>query len=78
MSVYSGKRLKSLRKKQSLSLRKLAITAVIPVSTLSALETGTRQVGGLRMDTATRLARSLGIDLNSLGGFYAEDEPDVD
>ena len=77
MTAPFGERLKRLREKQSLGLRELARTAIVPVSTLSALESGTRTGDGLTMATAKRLARTLGVDLNYLGGFYDECEKEA-
>ena len=73
MSDTFSERLKRLRSKQGVSLRTLGKTARVPVSTLSALETDARPGRGLTLETATRLARALGVDLNYLSGFYEEE-----
>ena len=74
MATVLRTRFKHLREQRGLSLRDLARAAVVPVSTLSALESGTRSVDGVRVITAKRLARALGVDLNYLGGMYEEAE----
>ena len=73
MPVTLGERLKTQRTKKRLSLRALAAAAVVPVSTLSALETGARDGAGLTLATATKIAHALDVDLNYLSGFYEED-----
>lgn len=69
-----GKRLRRLREQKPMGLRELARTAVVPVSTLSCLESGSRDGNGISVETAKRLARTLGVDLNYLCRFYDECE----
>jgi transcriptional regulator with XRE-family HTH domain len=75
MNDSVGERLRRLRKEKGLSLRQLAKQAVVPQSTLSAVETGTRGGRNLTLDTGKRLAKALGVTLDYLAGMY-EDEPE--
>lgn len=72
MTDTFGERLKRLRLQKSLGLRELARLAVVPVSTLSYLEAGTRDGEGLTVATVKRLAHTLGADLNYLCRFYED------
>jgi len=61
-----GERIKALRTLRGLTLRGLASTATVPLSTLSAVETGKRPGNGLTLATARKIARALGVTLDHL------------
>jgi Predicted transcriptional regulators len=61
-----GERIKDIRTTRGLTLRKLAATAAVPLSTLSAVETGKRPGNGLTLATARKIARALSITLDHL------------
>lgn len=61
-----GERLKHLREGKQLSLRQLATRAAVPVSTVSAVESGDRDGLGLQGSTLCRLAFVLGVSVDRL------------
>src|SRR5262245_56129664 len=67
-----GERLRTMREHRRLTLRGLSTLARVPVSTLSAVETGERPGLGVTMATGKRLACALGVTLDYLGGMYEE------
>lgn len=69
-----GQRLHTVRKNKHMTLRQLAEAAHVPLSTLSAIETGKRAGDGLTLATARRLAIALGITLDHLAFRYEEEE----
>lgn len=64
--VLIGQRLKDVREQRQLSLRALATLAAVPVSTLSAVESGDRQGENLTGDTLRKLAIALSVTLDYL------------
>lgn len=74
MAGAVGERIKKLRSSRKLTLRELAKLAEVPISTLSAIETGKRDGKNLTLETGRRLARALGTTLDYLSGVY-EGEP---
>lgn len=66
MPDHIGERLRHFRQQRGLTVRALASDAVVPVSTISAVETGARPGAGLTLATASRLAWTLGISLDAL------------
>lgn len=74
MADAVGERIKRLRRSRNLSLRQLAEAAKVPVSTLSAIESGERFGRNLTLETGKRLARALGISLDVIAGVYDEEE----
>ena len=80
MADSVGERLKRLRHDKKMSLRELARVADVPLSTLSAVESGGRMGRKLTLETGMRLARALGVTLDYLAGMYdgmSELEPAV-
>jgi transcriptional regulator with XRE-family HTH domain len=67
-----GERLKALRQKKGWSQRELARRAGVRHATLVELETGVRTE--TRTDIARRLAKALGVTLDSLAGMYEEND----
>lgn len=67
---YIGVRIKHLRTEQRMNRRQLASKAVVPISTISAVEKGARAGRWLTVETATKLAKALGV---SMTVFCAED-----
>lgn len=74
MADAVGERIKKLRLSRKLTLQQLADVADVPVSTLSAIETGARFGKNLTLETGKRLARALGISLDVIAGVYPEAE----
>ena len=66
MPDHIGANILFLRLHGGLTLRALATAARMPVSTLSAVEHGTRRGAGLTLATACRLATALGVSLDRL------------
>jgi transcriptional regulator with XRE-family HTH domain len=67
-----GQRITLLRTGKALSRYELAKQAGVPASTLHYLEEGTRDGKRLSLDTASRLARVLGVTLGELAGLSEE------
>jgi len=70
-----GRRIKRLREQRGLTLRALAAQAKVAVSSIAAVEVGTRSGDRLSAQTCRRLARALGVTVDYLIGVY-EDEDD--
>lgn len=66
MAACVGERLKAMRLKRGYSLRGLATLASVPVSTISAVESGERQGDNLTLATGRALAQALGVTLDYL------------
>ena len=73
MGDIIGERIKHLRIAKGLTVRGLANLADMPVSTLSAIESGKRLGAGLTLATARRLAIALGVTLDHLAFVYEEE-----
>jgi transcriptional regulator with XRE-family HTH domain len=67
-----GERFKRLREQARMSQRELSERSGIPLRTLCNWEQGQRVP---RLDHAVQLARTLGVDMNTLTGFG---EPEVE
>ncbi len=72
-----GERLRRLRIAHGWSIRRLAHTANVSLSSISAVESGTRQGGNLTLNTGKRLARALGVSLDVIAGTYEADVPET-
>jgi transcriptional regulator with XRE-family HTH domain len=70
-----GERLCMCRKKRGLSLRGLAETSQVPVSTISAVEAGTRPGSGMSMETCKKLSVALHMSLDWLAFGYERYQP---
>jgi transcriptional regulator with XRE-family HTH domain len=68
-----GRRIKRLREQRGLTMRALAAQAGIAVSSIAAVETGTRSGERLSAQTCRRLANALGVTIDYLVGMH-EDE----
>jgi len=69
-----GRHVRQLRLARKLTQMDLAELSGITQSTLSEIERGTRQGGGLTLRAARRLAFALGVSLDALAGTPADDE----
>jgi len=69
-----GKRLRQMRLARGLTQMELAEKADIPQSTLSEVESGSRQGLGITLRAARRLAFALGVSLDALAGTPAEEQ----
>jgi DNA-binding XRE family transcriptional regulator len=67
-----GKRIRRLREKQGLTLRALATKAGVPISSISAVEQGTRAGARLSLETGKKLALAFGVTLDYLSGMHEE------
>src|SRR5262245_5819851 len=65
-----GQRIQRLRAKQGLTLRALANKAGVPVSSINAVEMGTRTGARLSLETGKRLALAFGVTLDYLAGMH--------
>ncbi len=65
-----GERLSRIRHERGLSLRELSQRSGVAISVLSYVESGARPGSGLRLGTALKLARTLGVCLDVLAGTY--------
>jgi transcriptional regulator with XRE-family HTH domain len=70
-----GERLRMCRRKRGLSLRGLAETSQVPVSTISAVEAGARPGAGISMETAKKLSVALQMSLDWLAFGYERSTP---
>lgn len=74
MADAIGERIRRLRISRKMTLRALAHEANVPISTLSAIESGMREGENLTLKTGKRLALALGISLDVIAGVYDKEE----
>ena len=75
MADHVGERLRRIRLAQGLTLQVLARRAQVSQSTLSEVETGSRNGDNLTLATGRRLAQALGVSLDVIAGVYGTMEP---
>jgi transcriptional regulator with XRE-family HTH domain len=74
MSDAIGRRIKRLREQRGFTLRALAAKAGVALSSIAAVEIGTRSGDRLSAQTCRRLAQALGVTVDYLVGMYKDEE----